>query len=42
MKNVLSQFKKNDSSKNLLGINNISTLIKSNLCIGPLEQGKWV
>lgn len=37
-----SIFKKNDSSKILLGINNISTLIKSNLCLDPPEQEKWV
>lgn len=45
MKNVLGQFKKKkkkNSSKILLDINNTSTLIKSNLCIGPPEQGKWV
>lgn len=41
MKNA-RQFLKNDSSKIFLSINNTSTLIKSNLCIGPPEQGKWV
>lgn len=39
--NLKKKKKKHDSSKIVLGINNISTLIKSNLCLDPREQRKF-